>query len=279
MFTLHRRRNPLANPARGLLLLKMLVALNFLTTAQVTAQIGIGVSPPHKEFTLPPGGLARGRAVFFTQHHYRGTFTLNISDWTIDPRTGVVIALSPQKSPYSASSWIKAKIPADPLRFADDRPEVPIQYEVNVPNIPTLEGSYWAAIVLHTLPIPSQFERGIKVKLSMNVFHIIYVTIEGTERPGARIVHFGFGPAKKNLFLDVENTGNVFLRLRTTLTYKDAKGTILKAEKLPERVLLRDLLVRYQIPMTDVPEDAVVASVEVTADGLTSPLYAEVALK
>ncbi len=245
----------------------------------VMAQIGIGVSPPHRAFILPPGGSARAEAVFFTQHNYQGSFVFKTFDWTIDPENGTVIPLNDGSSRYSASGWLRANLPRNPTQFEKGHPEITVRYELRVPQTPTLQGTYWTAIALHTLPVPGRTAKGIKVNLSINVLHIVYVTIAGTERPDAAIQAFDLDPAKNALVLDVVNKGNVYLRLHPSLVFRDARGKAIKSQKLAERVLLRDGLIRYRIPLKDVPKEAVVAAVEVEAKGLVAPLYAEVALR
>ena len=236
---------------------------------------GILIAPPRYELVLAPGNQERKEFVVLAKGYDKAmTVEVAVMDWTTNLEGGLV-PLERGQNPYSAADWIEVAL--DPLSLNPDEP-ITVPFSVRVPKGP-VEGSYWAAITFSTEPVPAKTNKGVAVLNRLRIWGIVYVTIAGTEEPRADIANFSFGPEKKNLILDVQNTGNVYLRLHGTLTYKDKSGKTIKAEKLPERVLLRDLLVRYRIPMTAVPEDAVVASVEVTAKGLTSPLYAEVALK
>lgn len=236
---------------------------------------GLLITPPHYEFVLAPDERVKREFAVAAQGFTRTVRSSPaVTDWTLTPE-GKILALSPGQNPYSATSWIKTSL--DPLSLEPGK-SIVLPFEVRVPKA-GLSGSYWTAVTFTTESPPHKNKRGIAVVNRLRIWGIVYVTIAGTEAPGAEIANFGFGPEKKNLILDVQNTGNVYLRLHGTLTYKDQSGKTIKTEKLPERVLLRDLLVRYRIPVKAVPEEAVVASVEVTAKGLTSPLYAEVALK
>ena len=236
---------------------------------------GILISPPRYELVLNFGTRARKEFTVLAKGFGKAiTAEVALMDWTFSPE-GRLVPLEPGQNRYSAARWIEVVL--DPLSLKPDEP-FSLPFSVQVPAGP-YSGSYWAAITFATRPAPAKNKKGITVLNRLRIWGIVYVTIAGTEEPGAEIANFGFGPEKKNLILDVQNTGNVYLRLHGTFTYKDESGKTIKAEKLPERVLLRDLLVRYRIPVTAVPEDAVVASVEVTAKGLPSPLYAEVALK
>ncbi len=236
---------------------------------------GLLIAPPRYELVLTPGERVKKEfAVVAKGYDHAIRAAVAVQDWTLSPE-GKIIALNPGQNPYSAAPWVQTAL--DPLSLEPDKPIV-LPFEVRVPKA-GLSGSYWTAVTFTTESPPHKNKRGIAVVNRLRIWGIVYVTIAGTEAPGAEIANFGFGSEKKNLILDVQNTGNVYLRLHGTLTYKDQSGKTIKAEKLPERVLLRDLLVRYRIPVKAVPKEAVVASVEVTAKGLTSPLYAEVALK
>jgi len=130
------------------------------------------------------------------------------------------------------------------------------------------------------VPKPTQKpEKGILVLNRVRIWGIVYVTIAGTERPGAKVQLFEYLPDKKTLLLDIQNTGNVYLRLKPLLTYKNAAGEVVATKELSEKVLLRDHTLRYRIPANEIPEDAVLASVVISAKGLSVPLYAETTLK
>jgi len=236
---------------------------------------GILIAPPRYELVLAPGELERRKfAVLAKGYGKVVTVEVAVMDWTTNLEGGLV-PLERGQNPHSAADWVEVAL--DPLSLNPDEP-ITVPFSVRVPKGP-VQGSYWTAITFSTEPAPTKANKGVAVLNRLRIWGIVYVTIAGTEEPGARIANFVIGPEKKNFILDVQNTGNVYLRIHGTLTYKDESGKMLKAEKLPERVLLRDLLVRYRIPVKAVPKEAVVASVEVTAKGLTSPLYAEVALK
>jgi len=252
-----------------------------LVTTPAKTQLGVGVAPPYREFTLSLGDKTRSQATFFSRHNYRGNFTLEVLDWTIDPESGSVLPRAPGHTPYSASEWVKLATSQAPLSFNKDTSSLIARYEISVPHQPGLEGSYWTAIALTTLPSPPREESKLSVRVSLRVMHIIYVTIAGTEKPGAKIQTFAVKKSSdsKELILDIVNTGNVYLRLKPKLHYKSKTGATLETTDLSERVLLRDGLIRYRIPLNQAPEDAVIASIEVRAKSLPYVLYAETGLK
>ncbi|WP_457637335.1 hypothetical protein [Oceanithermus sp.] len=90
---------------------------------------------------------------------------------------------------------------------------------------------------------------------------------------------------KKYVVADVVNKGNVYLRLNGELRFVNAKGEVVRRKALPERVLLRDGLVRYKLALPeDLPEDAILAQIEIQPQGPAKsyggpPLYGEVSLQ
>jgi len=134
-----------------------------------------------------------------------------------------------------------------------------------VPNDPSLNGSYWAAANFVTTPPNQDQNATVLIRVAAN--YIIYVTIAGTERPGAKITRF-------------DREGD---HLVGSLKFLNPEGKTVGAQKLPERVLLRDGLARMKLKLPkDLPQDAVIAAVEVYAKKplpLPERLYAEVALR
>jgi len=234
---------------------------------------GILIAPPRYELVLAPDERVRKEFAILAKG-YRRTITTEVAvmDWTENSEGGLV-PLDPGSNPYSAASWIRVAL--DPLSLKPDEP-ISVPFEVVVPKEP-LEGSYWAAITFTTKPAPVKNKRGVAVVNRLRIWGIVYVTIAGTEKPEAEIQNFAIN--KNTIVLDVVNKGNVYLRLHPELYFWDAKGEVVQSKKLPEKVLLREGLIRYLIPLKEAPKEAVVASVQVEAKGLISPLYAEVALR
>ncbi len=234
---------------------------------------GIGVAPPHDELSLARGERKTVEVTVFTTEETPLQVFARFIDWTMKP-DGTVVEVESQ--PYSAKPWLKAAL--DPFEIQKGRyRKIPITVEV--PNDPSLNGSYWAAANFVTTP-PNQ-DKNATVLIRVAANYIVYVTIAGTERPGAKITRFD--REGDHLVLDVENTGNTYLRLEGSLKFLNPEGKTVGAQKLPERVLLRDGLARLKLKLPkDLPKDAVIAAVEVYAKKpvpLPERLYAEVALR
>ena len=252
-----------------------LAPLLFLVGGLSLALQGIGVAPPHHELTLAHSARQTVEVKVFTTEETTLQVFARFMDWTMQP-DGTVVELSPGNNPYSALNWLQANL--DPFAITKDRFRA-IKITVSLPNNPTLAGSYWAAVHFVTTPPHQNPKNTVLIRVAAN--YIIYVTIAGTERPGAKITRFD--REGDHLVLDVENTGNTYLRLEGSLKFLNPEGKTVGAQKLPERVLLRDGLARLKLKLPkDLPKDAVIAAVEVYAKKpvpLPERLYAEVALR
>jgi len=236
---------------------------------------GIGVAPPRSELRLSPGEQKNVKVKVFTTEEGPLQVSARFMDWKLTPEGGVV-ELPPGENPYSAASWLQADL--DPFEISAGQYRE-IRIRVNVPNDPHLEGSYWAAVHFVTTP-PNQNPQN-KVIFRVAANYIVYVTIAGTEKPNAQITRFERNG--NTLFLDIENTGNTYLRLEGEIRFLNAAGEITHTLKLPERVVLREGLARMRLRIPkDAIKDAVVAVVEVWAKKpvpLPKRLYAEVPLQ
>ncbi|WP_287372789.1 hypothetical protein [Oceanithermus sp.] len=257
--------------------------LLFFSFHAALAQVGIGVAPPRFELVLAPGESTTENAAVFSKNTPDQQITVSIVDWTSRP-DGSLVALEPGSVPYSASHWILANL--DPFTLERDGAHS-IRFTVSAPADPNLEGSYWAALAFTTEPRPVN-RKGIVALMRTRALVIVYVTVQGTEQPAAELqgvtVVTGEEDGKRFLVADVANSGNVYLRLNGELRFVDTAGEVVRRVPLPERVLLREGLVRYRLPFPeDLPQGAILAQVEIQPQGPAGgyggpPLYGEVAL-
>ncbi len=257
--------------------------LLFLVSQAAWAQVGLGVAPPRFELVLVPGKSTTENVAVFSKNTPDQQIAVSIVDWINRP-DGSLIVLPEGTAKYSASGWISANL--DPFALERDSAHS-IRFSVTTPSDSALEGSYWAALAFTTQPKPVN-RKGIVALMRMRALAIVYVTIQGTEKPAAALQGVSLVTAKeggRKLVADVVNKGNVYLRLNGELRFVNAKGEVVKRAPLPERVLLRDGLVRYELPVpADLPEDVVLAAIEIQPQGPAKsyggpPLYGEVDLK
>ena len=247
------------------------------------AQAGIGVAPPRFELVLAPGESTTQVLALFSRNTPDQTIEVSLVDWLIDPQGGVK-TLPPGAFPYSAAAWLDTVL--DPFTLERDATHE-VRFTVSLPASQDLSGSYWAALAFTTEPRPVE-RKGIVAMMRTRALAIVYVTIQGTEQPAAALQGVTLQTdeqGRRFVLADVANKGNVYLRLNGELRFVDAKGEVARRVQLPERVLLRDGLVRYKLAVpADLPEDVVLAAIEIQPQGPAKsyggpPLYGEVSLR
>jgi len=246
------------------------------------AQTGIGITPSRYELVLKLGESFTGQFTVFTHDKGNVQITVGLRDWQISP-DGSLFSLRPGSIPFSASSWLQ--VVTDPFTLNIQKP-VKTKFTLSLPPQDDLNGSYWAALTFTTDP-SIQVSKGVTTKFRTRVLAIIYVTIQGTEKPASELqgvsVETDQG-GKRFVIADVVNKGNVYLRLNGELRFVNAKGEVVQRAPLPERVLLRDGLVRYRLQVPeDLPEDVVLAAIEIQPQGPAKsyggpPLYGETSI-
>jgi hypothetical protein len=260
------------------------VLLSFFLGFVALAQTGIGVAPPRFELVLAPGDSVTQSVTVFSKNTPDQTIEVGLFDWMVGPE-GAISVTPPATTPYSASPWIDVAL--DPFLLQNNSTHQ-IRFSVTLPDSPTLRGSYRAALAFTTQP-RATLEQGVAARMRTRALAIVYVTVQGTEQPAAELqgvaVVADEAAGKRYLVADVVNTGNVYLRLFGELRFVDAAGEVARRIELPERVLLREGLVRYRIPLPeDLPRDIVLAQIEVQPQGPAGsyggpPLYGEVAFE
>jgi hypothetical protein len=261
-----------------------LVAFLFIFSAAAFAIQGVAVAPPRFEILASPGDSFTKEVAVFAQDTGHQTIVPSVVNWVLTPDGQVVVLpAGAEGNDYGAADWISTSY--DPFGLDPDKP-VKVKFSINVPG-GDLSGSYWAALAFTTEPKPGRYE-GVSVLVNTRVLSIVYVTIQGTEQPAAALQGVTLQTdeqGRKFVLADVANKGNVYLRLNGELRFVDAKGEVARRVQLPERVLLRDGLVRYKLAVpTDLPEDVVLAAIEIQPQGPAKsyggpPLYGEVSLR
>ncbi len=256
----------------------------FLLLLSAYAQMGIGVSPPRFDLTLPPGGEVTRTLTIFSREGEAQQIVPAVHDWLMDANDRIEW-LPPATIPYSAAQWLEMTL--DPFALQGHATKT-VRFTLRLPEDAGLNGTYWTAIALATEARPHTDAQGKVFATRVRAMVIVYVTVQGTEQPGAELqgvtVVTGEEDGRRFLVADVANTGNVYLRLNGELRIVDSAGEVVRRAQLPERVLLREGLVRYRLPFPeDLPQDAILAQIEIQPKGPAGgyggpPLYGEVAL-
>lgn len=242
------------------------------------------MAPPRYELVLAPGDSTTETVTLFSRNTPDQKIEVDLVDWLVDPE-GAIKTLPPGSSTYSAASWISTAL--DPFTLKRDASHQ-VRFTVTLPANPQLSGSYRAALAFTTEPRPT-VQKGVVALTRTRALAVIYVTVQGTEKPAAELqgvtVTTDAESGKRFLVADVANTGNVYLRLKGELRFVNAAGEVAQRVPLHERVLLREGLVRYRLPLPeDLPEGVILAQIEIQPQGPAQgyggpPLYGEVALR
>jgi hypothetical protein len=150
-----------------------------------------------------------------------------------------------------------------------------INYEVNVPDDPTLEGSYWVVIFIESIPttepdIIAEGEEGISVGIR-TIFRYaiqIYATIEGTETREANFTSLNLEPAEGwfNATAVLENTGNIHIRPDVWLELRDIAGELVYEEEHGEQTVLPESARDFVFEIRNLPIESGEYLVMILAD-------------
>lgn len=262
---------------RPTLLLRTLMAGLLLSwAASAFAQVGIGVAPPRFTFTATPGQALTETVSVFAAKALKTIITPAVVAWTLSPN-GVLVTLPLGALSYDASSWVT--VADNPFGLIAGK-AVEVRFSIRVPK-DVGHGTYWTALSFTTKTQPG-LHKGVAVAVRTQILAVVYINIAGTLDPAAKISGFFVEKGKngvRTLVADVQNTGNAVLRLKGKMVFISVGGKSVETLALPVRVLLRNNLVRYQVPMPmNLPKDTVLASLELSGAG-PNPLYAEVLLE
>lgn len=149
-------------------------------------------------------------------------------DWTLD-RKGNLQFLSPGALPDSCSTWLQIS----PMEV-DVAPgqSVPVRYTINVPE--GVQGTFRCMVMFQTVPKPGVTGQRVML-VSGRIGTAIYVMV-GAQAKRLEIDSFGVSPAETDL--DVENTGNTYVRTKGQIQYEDSTGHVVQQIALPNAVVL-----------------------------------------
>jgi hypothetical protein len=133
---------------------------------------------------------------------------------------------TPGQLPRSNAPWLR--LAREQIRLAPGE-RGSVDYEVSVPNDAQLTGTYWSAVMIEQLGgVEQDAAPGEKVQLRQVVRYAIQVITEigetGTSAIAFSNAHLSNAGGKRELAIDLENTGERWLQAQVWLELHDANG-------------------------------------------------------
>jgi hypothetical protein len=192
------------------------------------AQVAV-LSSTVEEHESAPGGTYAGRIVIANSTQQPQSVRIYQTDYRFTS-AGASDFETPGTLPRSNAAWVT---PQSQRIVVPPGAEVTVAYSVRVPQIDTLRGTYWSAIMVEGTGTPSADPRAAQGQVGLNAivrYAVQVATHIGTR--GARTVKF-FNPtaalSEKGiaaLDVDVENTGERGYRPTISAEIYDASGVL-----------------------------------------------------
>jgi hypothetical protein len=237
------------------------------------AHAGVAPESPTTEVrTANPGGSYRGTIILRNAGKSTADIKLYQTDYcfSADGRSDFA---SPGTLPRSNASW---------LRLSREQITIPggeratIEYEVSIPDDARLTGTYWSALMVEQLSgEEARAEHRRDVRLRQVMRYAIQVITEigatGKSEIAFRNAHLLTGGGKRQLAVDVENTGERWLQTQVWLELHDTDGRFAGKFSGQNLRTFPATSVRNRIDLTGVPPGRYLALL--VADGGRNDLF------
>ncbi len=194
-------------------------------TAAMSAQAGISPESATTEVrSATPGGTYRGTLVVRNSGTTAVDVKLHRTDYAFsaDGRSSFA---TPGQVPRSNAPWVR--LAREQIRLAPGE-RGSVDYEVRVPNDTQLTGTYWSAVMIEQVGGAEQGGANRDVQIRQIVRYAIQVITEigetGTSAIAFSNAHLSNADGKRELSVDVENTGERWLQAQVWLELHDADG-------------------------------------------------------
>jgi hypothetical protein len=167
---------------------------------------------------------------------------------------------TPGQLPRSNAPWLR--LAREQIRLAPGE-RSSVDYEVSVPNDAQLTGTYWSAVMVEQIGGAEDAPKGEKVQLRQVVRYAIQVITEigetGTSAIAFSNAHLSNADGKRELSVDLENTGERWLQAQVWLELHDANGHLAGKYAGQRLRTFPATSVRNHIDLTAVPPGKYVA--------------------
>lgn len=218
-----------------------------LTMMSAAHAADIGVSPPRIEVTVPAGGSVTTTfdAIWTGTDAVR--LALATNDWAM-AQDGQLTYLAPGEGAYSAASWIQ--LPGDSVEMTGAGQQT-VRLNIQVPNDPTLAGTYNAVVFVETPAAPGTAS-GTQVSMRQRVGVVVYVTVAGTEKNGSKLTDMYSDGSTVHAI--VANEGNTVMRYSGAIEVRDSTGATVESVTAGNSAILRQSERDLSMKMPDLPK-------------------------
>ncbi len=216
------------------------------------AQLSIEGGLTH-EFVVQPGQTCSGQIVVTGNTGARTEIEITQTDYLFlaDGRNAYG---EPGTMARSNANWIKLFLPLDTLAPGES---LSIPYTIDVPDDPSLVGTYWSMVMAAAVLPPSEAtaegEVGIQQVIRYGIQIVTHIGDSGERRiriVNPRLVRKDEGPV---LQIDIENTGERWVRpVAWSELYDEEGASVGRFESFQQRIF-PTCSVRYRFVLSEVP--------------------------
>jgi len=164
------------------------------------------------------------------------------------------------KEPCSLLAWMTFSPDQMALEPGEKRQVI---FEVQVPEDASLDGSYWGVVFVEGIPSEGKLVEEVKeakgpsvaIKTVFRYAVRVFATIEGTEQREAKFSAIRIEQAEGGFdaIATFENLGNIWLKPKMWLEFRDTEGEVVFAQEHYEMTVLPESTLPFKFELRGVP--------------------------
>ncbi len=232
----------------------------FSVVASPGSAQGFTVSLQKPDFTVSPGDSRSGTIPVTNTSEETIVLQIYIEDWNPVPGNASDNAADEEGRGHERSmlDWIifsPERMTLEPLSSQE------VTFEVNVPDDPSLEGSYWGVLFIEAIPSEEPDisapvgETTIGIRTVWRYAIKIFTSIEGTGIRDASFISINMEQAEGGFdaVAVFENKGNIHIRPEVWLEMTDIAGEVVYAEEHHEITVLPGSAREFKFELRNLP--------------------------
>lgn len=214
------------------------ILILFIIITTPALALDLGISPPDVNLKINRGDQYQGEFYLFGSEKESIQVKVYPMDWSLST-SGNYQFLPVGTIKRSASPWISFY----PKNFSlPPKRGQKIEYIIKTPN--NVSGSYWAALMAETNPVPGGNPGQVQVMMAGRVVYIIRIDINGSPTGVGKVerlrLNWDQEGNRLKANLRIKNSGSSMLRFKGKLELKDDQGKAIGAIPFREGYILPD---------------------------------------